>query len=100
MAWVESLHRLSASRPSTSCSPQWGCCETPMKTFVVALRTTAVTLLVTGLVYPLLMTGIAQLIFPSQANGSLVRDERDEIVGSALIGQAFTSASYFQGRPS
>jgi K+-transporting ATPase ATPase C chain len=67
---------------------------------IIALRVTLVTLVVTGILYPFAVTGLAQIIFPSQANGSLVTDERSQVVGSSLIGQGFAQAAYLQPRPS
>ena len=67
---------------------------------MVALRATAFTLVLTGLAYPLVTTGVALVLFPHRARGSLVSDEKGQVVGSELIAQAFTSDAYLQGRPS
>jgi K+-transporting ATPase ATPase C chain len=67
---------------------------------VPALRATVVTLLLTGLAYPLFVTGLAQVLFPSAANGSLVKDGAGRVVGSELIAQGFAAPAYFQPRPS
>jgi K+-transporting ATPase ATPase C chain len=71
-----------------------------MKTMIIAVRTTIVTLVLTGLVYPFVMTGLAQILFPWRANGSLVADEKGQVVGSELIAQGFANPAYFQPRPS
>jgi potassium-transporting ATPase KdpC subunit len=68
--------------------------------FGIAIRTTIVTLVLTGLIYPFVMTGLAQILFPWRANGSLVTDEKGEVVGSELIAQGFANPAYFQPRPS
>jgi potassium-transporting ATPase KdpC subunit len=67
---------------------------------LIAARLTIVTLLLTGLAYPLAMTGLARLVFPRAAAGSLIEDKDGRLIGSELIGQAFHGAAYFQPRPS
>src|SRR5215510_7809531 len=71
-----------------------------MKTMTIAIRTTIVTIILTGLIYPFVMTGLAQILFPWRANGSLVMDEKGEVVGSELIAQGFANPAYLQPRPS
>src|SRR5262245_12175251 len=66
----------------------------------ISLQATLVTLVVTGLVYPLAMTGIARVIFPAAAEGSLVTGAKGQPIGSRLVGQPFANPAYFQGRPS
>jgi K+-transporting ATPase ATPase C chain len=71
-----------------------------MKTMTIAIRTTIVTIVLTGILYPFVMTGLAQVLFPWRANGSLVTDEKGQVVGSELIAQGFANPAYFQPRPS
>jgi K+-transporting ATPase ATPase C chain len=65
-----------------------------------AVGLTLVLTLIVGILYPLAITVIAQLAFPSQANGSLISSTDGRVLGSALIGQAFSEPHYFWGRPS
>lgn len=65
-----------------------------------ALRVALVTLVLTGLAYPLLVTGLARLLFPHRSSGSLVADAGGRVIGSELIAQPFTSPAYFHPRPS
>jgi len=65
-----------------------------------AIMTTIVLTLIVGILYPLAMTGLSQILFRDQANGSRIRSGDGTIVGSSLIGQNFTSVQYFHPRPS
>ena len=67
---------------------------------ITAVLMTIVTTALLGLVYPLVVTGLAQVIFPDQANGSLIKGADGAVIGSRLIGQPFDSPGYFRSRPS
>lgn len=71
-----------------------------MKNFITAVLMTIVTTVLLGLIYPLVVTGLAQVIFPHQANGSLIKRADGTVIGSRLIGQPFSSPGYFRSRPS
>ena len=71
-----------------------------MKNFVTATLVFIVSTILFGVVYPLAVTGIAQVFFPDKANGSLIRNEKGEIVGSRLVGQQFSGEGFFHSRPS
>ncbi len=71
-----------------------------MKNLVTAILMTVVTTILLGLIYPLVVTGLAQVIFPEQANGQLIRSADGTLIGSRLLGQPFSSPGYFRGRPS
>jgi K+-transporting ATPase ATPase C chain len=69
------------------------------KHLITSIMMTVVTTILLGLIYPFVVTGLAQLIFPAQANGSLIT-RNGKLVGSHLIGQPFSSPGYFRSRPS
>ena len=69
------------------------------RNLLVAVLMTVVTTLIFGIVYPLAMTGLAQAIFPAEANGQLI-ERSGRAIGSRIIGQTFSSPGYFHGRPS
>jgi potassium-transporting ATPase KdpC subunit len=71
-----------------------------LKQIMPAIRLTVVLALLIGLIFPALITLIAQFVFPKQANGSLIRNKEGSVIGSELIGQKFSKAEYFQPRPS
>jgi potassium-transporting ATPase KdpC subunit len=70
------------------------------KNLITAVLMTIATTILLGIVYPLLVTGLAQLIFPNQANGQLIKGKDGVIAGSRLIGQPFSGPGYFHSRPS
>jgi len=70
------------------------------KNLITAVLMTIATTVLLGILYPLLVTGLAQLIFPKQANGELIRGKDGLVVGSRLIGQSFSGPGYFNSRPS
>lgn len=70
-----------------------------MKSIIIALKTFIFFTILTGLVYPFLITGLSQVMFPGKANGSLI-NTGNKVIGSELIGQQFDSIKYFSSRPS
>jgi K+-transporting ATPase ATPase C chain len=70
------------------------------KNLITAVLMTIATTVLLGILYPLLVTGLAQVIFPKQANGELIQGKDGVLVGSRLIGQPFSGPGYFHSRPS
>lgn len=73
--------------------------NTKMKSIIIAFKFFLLFTVITGIIYPLIITGIAQTLFPVKANGSLILHE-NKVIGSELIGQQFDSSIYFSSRPS
>ena len=71
-----------------------------MKNLITAILLTIVTTIMFGLVYPLVVTGLAQVIFPDKANGQLIKGADGNVIGSRIIGQPFAGPGYFRPRPS
>jgi K+-transporting ATPase ATPase C chain len=69
------------------------------KNLITAIRMTIATTILLGIIYPLVVTGIAQVVFPRQANGQLIQ-KAGNLVGSSIIGQGFSGPAYFHSRPS
>ena len=70
------------------------------RNFLISIWMTLATTVLLGIIYPLVVTGLAQMLYPRQANGELIRRPDGTVVGSTLLGQPFTSAGYFHSRPS
>jgi K+-transporting ATPase ATPase C chain len=71
-----------------------------MRNLITAILMTIVTTALLGLLYPLIVTGVAQVIFPDKANGQLIRRGDGTVIGSRIIGQPFVGSAYFHSRPS
>ena len=69
------------------------------KNLLIAVMMTIVTTILLGIIYPLVVTGVAQVLFPAKANGQLIT-ANGKLVGSRIIGQPFSGATYFHSRPS
>jgi K+-transporting ATPase ATPase C chain len=69
------------------------------KNFVISVLMTIATTILLGIIYPLIVTGLSQVLFPKKANGQLIQAD-GRIVGSRILGQAFSSPGYFRSRPS
>src|ERR1700752_2801741 len=70
------------------------------RNFLISIWMTLATTVLLGVIYPLAVTGLAQLLYPRQANGELIRQLDGTVIGSSLLGQPFTSPGYFHSRPS